>query len=105
MTEIEKGNWIERRIFEVRDPDGHIIWFGHSRQQSSLDRPRRMMSRVMPELPFDNVPAAVSIIAMYWSTASLISKAISCRSARRSNRACRLELWPNTCARETGVQP
>ena len=58
-TEIEKVNWIKRRVFEVRDPDGHVIWFGQSYHQRSPDRPRRMLSRVIPELPFDDVPAAV----------------------------------------------
>jgi predicted enzyme related to lactoylglutathione lyase len=58
-TELEKVNWIKRRVFEVRDSDGHVIWFGQSYHQKSPDRPRHMMSRIMPELPCDNVPAAV----------------------------------------------
>lgn len=58
-TEIENVNWIKRRVFEVRDPDGHVIWFGQSYHQRSPDRPRRMLSRAMPGLPFDDVPAAV----------------------------------------------
>jgi uncharacterized glyoxalase superfamily protein PhnB len=58
-TGIEKVNWIKRRVFEVRDPDGHVIWFGQSYHRRSPDRPRRMLRRVMPELPFDDVPAAV----------------------------------------------
>lgn len=58
-SELEKVNWIKRRVFEVRDPDGHVIWFGQSYHQKSPDRPRRMMSRIMPELPCDDVPAAV----------------------------------------------
>jgi predicted enzyme related to lactoylglutathione lyase len=56
---VEKVNWIKRRVFEVRDPDGHPIWFGQSYHQKSADRPRRMMTRIMPELPCDDVPAAV----------------------------------------------
>lgn len=58
-SELEKVNWIKRRVFEVRDPDGHVIWFGQSYHQKSPDRPRHMMSRIMPELPCDDVPAAV----------------------------------------------
>jgi uncharacterized glyoxalase superfamily protein PhnB len=58
-SELEKVNWIKRRVFEVRDPDGHVVWFGQSYHQKSADRPRRMMSRIMPELPCDDVPAAV----------------------------------------------
>lgn len=58
-TDIEKVNWIKRRVFEIRDPDGHVIWFGQSYHQRSPDRPRKMLSRAIPELPFDDVPAAV----------------------------------------------
>jgi uncharacterized glyoxalase superfamily protein PhnB len=58
-SELEKVNWIKRRVFEVRDPDGHVIWFGQSYHQKSADRPRHMMRRIMPELPCDDVPAAV----------------------------------------------
>jgi predicted enzyme related to lactoylglutathione lyase len=58
-TGLEKVNWMKRRVFEVRDPDGHVIWFGQSYHQKSPDRPRRMMSRIMPELPSDDVPSAV----------------------------------------------
>jgi predicted enzyme related to lactoylglutathione lyase len=58
-SELEKVNWIKRSVFEVRDPDGHVIWFGQSYHQKSPDRPRRTMSRIMPELPCDDVPAAV----------------------------------------------
>ena len=57
---LENVNWIKRRVFEVRDPDGHVIWFGQSYHQKSPDRPHRMMSRIMPELPCDDVPAAVT---------------------------------------------
>lgn len=59
-SDVEKVNWIKRRVFEVRDPDGHPIWFGESYHRKSPDRPRRMMTRVMPELPCADVPAAVT---------------------------------------------
>jgi predicted enzyme related to lactoylglutathione lyase len=58
-SELEKVNWIKRRVFEIRDPDGHVIWFGQSYHQKSPDQPRLMMTRIMPELPCDDVPAAV----------------------------------------------
>jgi predicted enzyme related to lactoylglutathione lyase len=58
-SDLGKVNWIKRSVFEVRDPDGHVIWFGQSYHQKSPDRPRRMMSRIMPELPCDDVPDAV----------------------------------------------
>jgi predicted enzyme related to lactoylglutathione lyase len=56
---LEKVNWITRHVFEVRDPDGHVVWFGQSYHEKSPARPRHMMSRIMPELPCDDVPAAV----------------------------------------------
>jgi predicted enzyme related to lactoylglutathione lyase len=71
-SELEKVNWIKRSVFEVRDPDGHVIWFGQSYHQKSPDPPspqrgsggtgrrRHMMNRIMPELPCDDVPAAVT---------------------------------------------
>jgi catechol 2,3-dioxygenase-like lactoylglutathione lyase family enzyme len=59
-SDLEKVNWIKRRVFEIRDPDGHTIWFGQSYHVKSPERPRPMMSRIMPELPCDNVPAGVA---------------------------------------------
>ncbi len=29
-SEMEKVNWIKMRMFEIRDPDGHALWFGQS---------------------------------------------------------------------------
>lgn len=60
---IEKVNWIKLRMFQVRDPDGHTLWFGQSYDQPDQERPSGMMHQALPELPFDNVPAA---IAYYW---------------------------------------
>ena len=71
-SELEKVNWIKRSVFEVRDPDGHVIWFGQSYHQNSPSPPspqrgfgetgrsRSVMSRIMPELPCADVPAAVT---------------------------------------------
>ncbi|MGH9626879.1 MAG: VOC family protein, partial [Bryobacteraceae bacterium] len=27
-SELEKVNWIKMQVFEIRDPDGHTLWFG-----------------------------------------------------------------------------
>jgi catechol 2,3-dioxygenase-like lactoylglutathione lyase family enzyme len=56
---LENVNWIKMRVFEIRDPDGHVIWFGQSYHVDSLPRPRAMMRVIMPELPLDDVPAGV----------------------------------------------
>ncbi|WP_348260773.1 VOC family protein [Telmatobacter sp. DSM 110680] len=63
-SEIQKVNWIKMRMFEVRDPDGNVVWFGQSYHQGQ-DSPSRRdaqphgIRRALPELPFDNVAAAV----------------------------------------------
>ncbi|MDQ2840249.1 MAG: VOC family protein [Acidobacteriota bacterium] len=64
-SEIEKVNWIKMRMFEIRDPDGHVLWFGqtyHEEQDSPSRRAMqpRGMRQALPELPFNNVAAAVT---------------------------------------------
>lgn len=61
---MEKVNWIKMRMFEIRDPDGHVIWFGQSFHQGPDNPSRRPgqpsgIRQALPELPVDNVPAAV----------------------------------------------
>lgn len=58
-SEIEKVNWIKMRLFEIRDPDGHILWFGQSYDQPGRPRPPAMLLRALPELPVVDVGAAV----------------------------------------------
>jgi len=63
-SEIERVNWIKMRMFEIRDPDGNVLWFGQS-YHVEQDSPSRRGSQpvglrqALPELPFDNVTAAV----------------------------------------------
>lgn len=64
-SELENVNWIKMRMFEVRDPDGHVLWFGQSFQEpddgvDSQPRAARQCRTIMPELPLDNVPAGVA---------------------------------------------
>ena len=63
-SEIEKVNWIKMRMFEVRDPDGNVLWFGQSYHQGQESPSRRDaqphgLRQALPELPFDDVAAAV----------------------------------------------
>ncbi len=64
-SRIERVNWIKMRMFEIRDPDGNVLWFGQSYHKDQ-DSPSRRGSQprglwqALPELPFDNVPAAVT---------------------------------------------
>ncbi len=57
---IEKVNWIKMRMFAVRDPDGHTLWFGQSYDRPHPPSPPPMMRQALPELPFDDVAAAVA---------------------------------------------
>ena len=56
---LEKVNWIKMQMFQIQDPDGHVIWFGQSFHADSPARSRSMLTTVMPELPMDDVPAGV----------------------------------------------
>jgi uncharacterized glyoxalase superfamily protein PhnB len=58
-SSVEKVNWLKIQVFEVRDPDGHVVWFGQSYQRDMPPRPARMVTKVMPELAFVDVAAAV----------------------------------------------
>ena len=61
---IERVNWIKMRMFEIRDPDGNVLWFGQSYHQGQ-DSPSRRdgqphgMRQALPELPCNDVAAAV----------------------------------------------
>jgi uncharacterized glyoxalase superfamily protein PhnB len=59
-TEPQDVNWVKLRMFEVRDPDGNAIWFGRSFRQPGDEVSQRSLRKVMPELPFTDVPAAVA---------------------------------------------
>lgn len=59
-SEVEKVNWIKMRMFEVRDPDGHTLWFGQSYHMPDSPAPPSMLLRIMPALPLDNVGAGIA---------------------------------------------
>lgn len=62
---IERVNWIKMRMFEIRDPDHNVLWFGQSYHKHQ-DTPSRRdgqphgMRQALPELPCDDVAAAVA---------------------------------------------
>ncbi len=60
-SELEKVNWIKMRMFEIRDPDGHTVWFGQSFHQPDppLD-PERQFLKILPNLPLSDVQAGVA---------------------------------------------
>jgi len=57
---LEEVNWIKMRVFEVRDPDGNVLWFGTPFGGPNAPRPDRMLRAIMPELPLTDVPAGVA---------------------------------------------
>ena len=59
-TLVARLNRIKYEVFEVRDPDGHALWFGQSYDHPDLERPQAMMLEAIPQLPVDEVPAAVT---------------------------------------------
>lgn len=59
-SELEKVNWIKMRMFEVRDPDGHTLWFGQSYQEPDRRAPQQLLRQMLPELPLSDVPAGVA---------------------------------------------
>ncbi len=64
-SQIEKVNWIKMSMFEVRDPDGHVLWFGQTYREEqdspSCREPQpRGLRQALPNLPFDDVAAAVT---------------------------------------------
>ncbi|MGH7676711.1 MAG: VOC family protein [Gemmatimonadales bacterium] len=59
-SELEKVNWIKMRIFQIRDPDGHVLWFGQSFAEPVPQRPEPMLREILPELPLADVPTGVA---------------------------------------------
>ena len=59
-SEPEKVNWIKMRMFEIRDPDGHTLWFGQSYDKPDAHAQAPMMQKALPQLPVGDVAAAVA---------------------------------------------
>jgi len=63
-SQIQRVNWIKMRMFEVRDPDGNILWFGQSYHKNPENPSRGRgqssgMQQALPELPVGKVAEAV----------------------------------------------
>jgi len=59
-SELQDVNFVKMRVFEIRDPDGHALWFGESYDEPVIPKPSPMMLKALPQLPFDNIAAAVT---------------------------------------------
>jgi uncharacterized glyoxalase superfamily protein PhnB len=47
-------------MFEVRDPDGHVLWFGQSFHQPDQPAPPPMLLQALPNMPLDDVAAGIA---------------------------------------------
>jgi len=83
-SSVEKVNWLKIQVFEVRDPDGHVVWFGQSYQRDMPPRPARMVTKVMPELAFVDVAAAVR----HYSRRSRVLRELRATRPRRDGPRC-----------------
>ena len=59
-SEMEKVNRIKMRMFELRDPDGHTLWFGESYDRPDRPPDGHMLQQILPELPLADVPAGIA---------------------------------------------
>jgi len=59
-SHLEKVNWIKMEMFEVRDPDGHVLWFGQSFDQPGILIEQPMLQQMLPHLPVDDVAGAIT---------------------------------------------
>ena len=60
-SDLERFNGIKMRVFQVRDPDGHTLWFGQSFQEPDEPKERqRQLMQMLPELPLSDVSAGVA---------------------------------------------
>ena len=77
-SELEKVNWIKMRMFEIRDPDGHALWFGESFQDR---RPHLIHSgssgRPCPSCHWTTCPRGWRITATCWASGSTMRSTTS----------------------------
>jgi len=58
---VERVNWLKLLAFEVRDPDGHRLWFGESYHVPDPEvNPMRQLRQALPALPVADVPNAIA---------------------------------------------
>ena len=47
-------------MFEVRDPDGHTLWFGQSYNRPDAGTPAPIFRKALPQLPLSDLAAGVA---------------------------------------------
>lgn len=56
---LQPVNGIKMRVFEIRDPDGHVLWFGQSFAEPDHPPPPGLLEKMMPGLPLSDVQSGV----------------------------------------------
>lgn len=60
---VERVNWIKMEMFEVRDPDGHALWFGQSFAEPPIESHtpagHGQCRVIMPAFPLDDIAAGI----------------------------------------------
>jgi catechol 2,3-dioxygenase-like lactoylglutathione lyase family enzyme len=59
-SELAKVNWIKMEMFEVRDPDGHTLWFGQSYDRPDASTPAPVFRKALPRLPLSDLKAGIA---------------------------------------------
>ena len=61
---LARVNWIKMQMFDLRDPDGHVLWFGQSFAEPPIEAhtpPGTGQCRaIMPSFPVDDVATSVA---------------------------------------------
>ena len=62
--EIDKVNWIRMDAFELRDPDGHALWFGQSwhtpLRQVHTPAGRGQLRKTLPMMPHQDIARGIA---------------------------------------------
>lgn len=58
-TALVHVNGIKMRVFEIRDPNGHTLWFGQSFAEPDRPRGAGMVEKLIPEFPLSDVARGV----------------------------------------------
>jgi predicted enzyme related to lactoylglutathione lyase len=58
-SSLQHVNGIKMRVFEMRDPDGHALWFGQSFAEPDQPPPAGLLEKIMPGLPLSDVQSGV----------------------------------------------
>lgn len=59
-SEVEKANWIKVKAFEIRDPDGHVLWFAQSFAGPDTGKNPGQLHQALPAFPLSDLKAGIA---------------------------------------------